>query len=289
MPIPLRFRSSANIYQALTWYADAHFDLFTRQGTYTIDESRLPSTLIVGLEQQLRHDFLDNLDKYNPLPKSLRNFLGQPIEWLGGATVSQLAGMEGLDIFLNPDHYLDNNVDPSMEDGGDYLRLNYDFSDPTNIVALLSGKPAKLFSLSTHQNFDGPSVTVPVVQETPFATFFGIATATYNVDLVTHLHTSITVTAGFDTSGFYVAPTDPGQHLFSLTGSVGGEPSVNGYRESGLLKVTGDLTLIANPLWISRRRCRESYDRTSYPKTSPRLPPGTVAGSQGNHRVYPVG
>lgn len=232
---------------ALTWYASAHYNLVTHQGTYTIDESRLPS--IAGIEQQLRRDFLDNLEQYNPLPKSLRSFLAKPLDLFGGKNLVQIAGLDDLDIFLNPDHFRDNSADPSSEDGNEYIRLNYDFADTANIVALLSGSPAKLFSLSIKQNFDAPSVSVPVVPESPIATFLGIVSATYNVDLVAHLHTSIAVTAGFDTAGFYVAPTDPGQHLFSLTGSLGGELTINGYLAIlRLLEVTGDLSLVANLL-----------------------------------------
>lgn len=77
--------------QALTWEADATYDVATKAGTFEIKPESVPS--LANIERQLRDDFLTEVDAYNPLPVEFRRFLSMDIALLGNKSLLDMLGL----------------------------------------------------------------------------------------------------------------------------------------------------------------------------------------------------
>jgi parallel beta-helix repeat protein len=229
---------------AISWTGGIQYDVDTKTGTYTIDENALPS--FGDIEQRLRDEFLGLVDQYNPLPQNFRDFLTMKIDFLGSKSLADLMGFGSVEIFLNPQAYVGQaHVDVNEEDGGDHVTLNYDFATPANTVNLLLGKPASLFSLDIEKEIAGVDGTIPILPETPLATFFGIVNVTGQLDLTFGLSAAVDVIVGLDTNGFYLLD-EADADIFSLVGSIGGELTIEADVVGvDFARITGNVDLLA--------------------------------------------
>jgi Ca2+-binding RTX toxin-like protein len=232
------------IENAITWQAAIGYDLATGAGSYNLNAGSLPS--FASYERKFRDRFLEQIDTYNPLPSGFRKFLTTNIDFLGGKSLTQILGWSDADILINPMSFQgQDNVNVDEEDGGDHIRLNYDFASVQSVINFLSGKTVDLFSLDIDQDMADVGLTFPLLPETPLATFFGLLTITGQLDLEIGLGMHLDAIVGMDTSGFYVLE-DAG-NVLEITGSIGGVLTGRGKLLSAinLVEITGTVAVSA--------------------------------------------
>ncbi|MCA9209607.1 MAG: hypothetical protein KDA55_14680, partial [Planctomycetales bacterium] len=167
---------------ALSWDASATYDLATGNGAYEIVEDTLPS--FANFERQIRDDFLTMVDQYNPLPQEFRDFLTMDIDFFAGQSIADMIGLGDAEILLNPLKFKgQQDVDVNQQDGGEHIELLYTFTEPQNIIAMLTGKTVDFFRLDIDKTFADAQIEFPVVPETPVASFFGIVNVTLEVNV----------------------------------------------------------------------------------------------------------
>ncbi|MCA9203239.1 MAG: hypothetical protein KDA59_09345, partial [Planctomycetales bacterium] len=228
---------------ALSWDAAATYDLATGAGAYEIDEDTLPS--FANFERQIRDDFLTMVDQYNPLPQEFRDFLTMDIDFFAGQSIADMIGLGDAEILLNPLKFKgQQDVDVNQQDGGEHIELLYTFTEPQNIIAMLTGKTVDFFRLDIDKTFADAQIEFPVVPETPVATFFGIVNVTLEVNVQVGFAFALDVMMGLDSNGFYVLDdTDP---ALSVTGRVTAVPIVEGdFLTLDFARVTGTVGLAA--------------------------------------------
>lgn len=211
---------------SFSWNVDVAYDIFEKAGSFEIRQdaniTALTNLLSGGAKQQILGRFLDYVDRHNPLPQSVRDALTTDIPFLGGSLLSQ-AGIEGLNVLINPRQY-QTTSEAEIEESGAGISLNIDVANPTNLIALLSGGTADLISIEVQQNHDVISKSIPAIPAAPIATFFGVASVTLEFDLIFSLSVGVDFRAGFDTRGFYL---ESNESIFTATGSLGGALDVS--------------------------------------------------------------
>ena len=66
------------------------------------------------------------------------------------------------------------------------------------------GRPADLFTLDIDTSLFDAGITFPVIPTTPLATFYGLASATFEADVEVGLAMGVDLVVGLDTVGFYL-------------------------------------------------------------------------------------
>ena len=212
------------------WGVNATHDL--RNGTSEIsivEDQRITDIrdLISGNEQAVIGRFLDNVDRYNPIPQPVRTLLTTPLPFAGsnGSILKLLLGegADGLDVFVNPDQYRDQSAN-SLHNTDD--KLTFQFDAANNIVEILTGaENVDLVSMSFTDELDFGTLEVPVLPPTLLASWFGVLNLTANIDLVATPILNIDVRVGFDTTGFFLEAND---QLLTLTGAAGAQLDITG-------------------------------------------------------------
>ncbi len=207
---------------ALTWKATAEYDLVTRTASFTVDESSLPS--IASLKDKLFQKLAEELTVANPIPQEVAKILGTPLVFLGDKTLADVIGMGGADVLLNPKKY--TNRPASDAPSGSGISLNYDFAEPANLVALLSGRDADYLSLTIDTTFGVDLPPINAVPPTLLYSFFGLVNFSGRLDIVPEMRAELTVQVGIDSGGFYIADL-PGDVL-KLVGEIKARPALTG-------------------------------------------------------------
>jgi Ca2+-binding RTX toxin-like protein len=206
---------------AFSWRAVGSYDLATKMGSFVVDQNSLPS--FSSIRDDLFRTVAGNLVDANPIPSDVGKVLGTPIAFLGNKTVADLIGMGGADLFLNPDAYKNRNADDAPK--GDGITLNYDFAEPANIIAMLSGRDADYFSVTIDKTFS-QSTTINVLPPTLLYSFFGLVNFTGRIDVIPRMSANVSVQVGLDSRGFYVADRPGG--VLTLAGSIEARPALTG-------------------------------------------------------------
>ena len=233
----------------ISWNAVVGCDLASgTTPTYTVQQDSAFQQLVqlfTGSEDSVEQAFFGYVNKYDPLPQSLRTLLTTPLPLVDQSLIDLLGAPSSVDILLNPTGYeQDHSPGPIDEnDNGDDVTLNFEFLDPSNIMALLSGQTANLVSLSVDQSFSAPTEPITVLPDTPFFSFLGVVNITGNVEVTPIFSFGTDVKMGFDTNGFYVAASN-GANAVSVSAGLTLSINVDGRLVVvPLAQVTGSATL----------------------------------------------
>lgn len=236
--IPIVGAIVGQLLNTLSWKAALTYNLVNPAATtYAIDTASV--NLLVQRFQNigptLRSALLDavlsQLTTSNPIPDSVRDLLGMKIDMLGGKTILDLAGLGGLGFLLGSgggSTPTANNAQatssPTSFKLSDNLTLNLDILSPTQILNLVNGSSVSYVSLDIDASMQ-QNIKVPILPQTPIASFFGIGNITVGADLTSNLGVGVDLTIGLDTQGFYVqeAPS-----ILYVSGGVGGVINIQG-------------------------------------------------------------
>ena len=235
--------------QPLSWTASGTYDLATGTGGFDVDQSTLGHLIqpLTDIKSFVYGDFLEQLDQYNPLPSELRGFLTQPIALFQDKSLLQILGLGDIEILIDPGKYTgssESEVNQGATGDTDHVLLNYDLIELPNIWALVMGQPADLFSIDIDKTLAELGTTLGVVEDAAIASFFGIVTAFFDLDVEFTVGFSVDVVGGLDTRGFYFI--DDAAPILSVTGSINGVPKVTGaliVAEASFVEITGELGL----------------------------------------------
>jgi Ca2+-binding RTX toxin-like protein len=210
-----------------TWHAAASIDLLSGDATYNVDTAHMPD--FGSLKDQLFGNFVNQLEQYDPIPKSVRDFLVSPIQFLGDKSMADLAGLHDVSLLIAPDSFANQPSDSvAQSDEGDTsaLQLHFDFEDPANLANLLTGRPVNLISVTIDKTFDAPTEPITVLPPTLLYSFFGLINFTGEIGVEPEASIGFHMTVGLDTSGFYVQA----QHddVFTVSGGIQADATLRG-------------------------------------------------------------
>ncbi|WP_406695604.1 hypothetical protein V5E97_31805 [Singulisphaera sp. Ch08] len=181
--------------QAFTFQANAHYDIPNGTGSFAV--TQYPS--FDYLKDKFLQQFVGDLERYNPIPKDLREVLTQPISLLGNKSLVELLGMGSAKILLDPSGITTASQAPNQHG----VKVNFDILQPQNIVSMLTGQPADLVSLDIDYTFGGALDPIKLF-EAPLFSFFGVLNVTGELSIIPALRLIVDMTAGLDTTGFYI-------------------------------------------------------------------------------------
>jgi Ca2+-binding RTX toxin-like protein len=237
---------------ALSWNASVSHNLVNRQTSFLLDQASVDELIhdFGNIEVQLRDRFLGMLDKYNPIPRDLRNFLTAKIDVLAGRSLTELLGISSADIFINPTGFVGQSEDLSLPQNhqNNVIELSYEFANPNNLARLLEGREADLFRLKIDWGFLDAGMNFPITPEMPLASFFGVINLTGQAELNVGTTGRLNAEVGLDTRGFYVYDQGPDVPLLAFTGNIGVDLSLKGdiLRLVDAVQITGGIDLVAS-------------------------------------------
>ena len=91
------------------------------------------------------------------------------------------------------------------EDDSSPIHLNYDFKDPSNLLAFLSGQPINVVSLTIDKTYMSGGNPITVLPPTLVASWFGVLNVTAGISITPSIGYAVHTKIGLDTAGFYVA------------------------------------------------------------------------------------
>ncbi|WP_182865929.1 right-handed parallel beta-helix repeat-containing protein [Rhodopirellula sp. JC639] len=235
------------ITDSFSWQAEVTYQWPGNVGSYEL----VSYPTFPDFETALRDKFFQKLDQFNPLPKELRNFLAQPLPFFNRTVVDIVSASEGAKLFLNsahPDYAsgdVESMVDHPPDEHGEYVDLNYDFTEISSVIALLKGEPANLFSLDIYQIFASKDFEYEAYPRTTVMSYMGFVNGDIEVNLVAGLEFGVDLFVGLDTNGFYLR-SDAAPAVF-LSASIAAQPILTGSIASAIdfAELTGEVTLVA--------------------------------------------
>ena len=211
---------------ALSWNAVVGYDLFTGQGSYSIQQDGKFGQLVdifTNAEQGLVNLAMDRLDQYNPLPQELRDFLTDDLPVLNESIVDYVGLPETAKLVLNPLAFKNKRaaeIDPQPSD--DDVDVTVSASKSETIKKLLSGQDADLISFDVHQSFD-VGASIPVLAA-PVFSLFGVVNFDVAVNVLANLALTFDVQMGIDTQGFYIQEAQSSNdYAVEISGTIAGE------------------------------------------------------------------
>ncbi|SFJ58302.1 M10 family metallopeptidase C-terminal domain-containing protein [Planctomicrobium piriforme] len=209
------------------WNATAGYNLATGVGTYTVQQDAALQQVVdlfSNTEQAVLNAVLDELDKNNPLPQSLRDLLTKDLPVIGMSPIEIVGLPEEAELILNPKSFQNRSSD-DLESGSpddNHVIVNFDAGELNNVIALLSGQEADLVSLDVRQSYSVDK-TIPVVAA-PLFSLFGVINFDVAVNVVAELGLAFDMTFGLDTTGFYIQEsTSTDDYVAEISGMVGGQ------------------------------------------------------------------
>ncbi|WP_197456009.1 right-handed parallel beta-helix repeat-containing protein [Stieleria neptunia] len=235
------------ITNSFSWQAEVTYQWPENVGSYEL----VSYPTFPDFETALRNKFFQELDQFNPLPKELRNFLAQPLPFFNRTVIDIVSASEGAKLFLNSGDSsyasgdVESEIDQPPDGNGEYVDLNYDFSDLSSVIALLKGEPANLFSLDIYQIFASKDFVYEVYPRTTVMSYMGFINGDVEVNLVAGLRFGVDLFVGLDTNGFFLR-NDAEPAVF-LSASIAAQPVFTGSIASvvDFAELTGEVTLVA--------------------------------------------